>query len=60
MKLTSNKDLRSLLRDAEQNGWTFSRKRKHIKGVRADGKIVTLGTTPSDWRALKNMQRDLR
>lgn len=60
MKLTNNKTLRNLLKDATNYGWAFHRGRGHIKGVRTDGKTITVSASPSDSRAIKNIQRDLR
>ena len=58
--LTNQKDLRKVLKDAERCGWVFSRRNKHIKGVHPSGKIVSLSATPSDYRAIDNISKDLR
>jgi hypothetical protein len=59
--LTSIKDLKKILRDAEGRGWEFTlTKGNHIKGKHADGKVVTISRTPSDWRVLTNIKGDLK
>ena len=62
MVLTNNKDLRIVLNEAVDGGWVFAKcKRKsHIKGKHPSGKTVTIGTTPSDHRALNNIRSYLR
>ena len=58
--LTNNKDLRSILKSAVQQGWQFDRHRNHIKGKHPDGMTATISASPSDSRALKNILKDLR
>jgi predicted RNA binding protein YcfA (HicA-like mRNA interferase family) len=58
--LTANKDLKKLLKDAEGVGWVFTMNKAHIKGRHPNGQTTTISRTPSDWRVLKNIQRDLR
>ena len=58
--LTNNKDLRSILKEATQQGWQFDRHRNHIKGKHPDGKTTTISASPSDKRAFKNIMRDLK
>lgn len=58
--LTSNKELRRILKEAEANGWVFSRGRKHIKGKHTSGKTTAMAVTPSDHRALLNIQKALK
>jgi predicted RNA binding protein YcfA (HicA-like mRNA interferase family) len=58
--LTSNKDLKLLLKNAEARGWVFSKGVRHIKGKHPSGKTTTISVSPSDNRALKNIERDLR
>lgn len=58
--LTNDKDLRKLIREAEKEGWEFYTHRTHIKGKHPSGQTTTISRTPSDWRVLKNIQRDLR
>lgn len=57
---TNNKALRKLLRDAETRGWVFSRGTRHIKGKHPNGQTATISVSPSDHRALKNIERDLK
>lgn len=58
--LTNHKDLKKILREAEINGWVFEKRRTHIKGKHPNGQTVTISISPSDYRALKNIQRDLK
>ena len=58
--LTNNKELKLLLKEAESQGWMFDRQRNHIKGKHPNGQTTTISVSPSDWRVLKNIQRDLR
>ena len=57
--ITSHKDLRKILKEAEESGWKFKLGGKHIKGSHVSGKRVTVSLTPQDGRALKNIKRDL-
>lgn len=58
--LTGNKELKKLLKDAELHGWVFIRSKAHIKGRHPSGQTTTISRTPSDWRVIKNIQRDLK
>lgn len=58
--LTSNKDLRKLLKSAEAAGWEFTHKNHHIKGKHPNGKTATISRSPSDGRAIKNIEKDLK
>lgn len=58
--LTNHKDLKKILREAEINGWVFEKRGTHIKGKNPNGQTATISISPSDHRALKNIQRDLK
>lgn len=59
--LTNHKELKKILKDAEEQGWAFTRGRgNHIKGKHTTGKTTTISVSPSDYRVLKNIQKDLR
>ena len=59
--LTSNKDLRKVLREAELRGWQFrGGGQTHIKGRHPSGKTATISCSPSDFRVLTYIKRDLR
>lgn len=58
--LTSNKDLKKLLQSATGRGWTFWKNGRHIRGAHTTGRKVSMSISPSDWRALKNIEQDLR
>ena len=60
MMLTSNKDLKKILKEAECRGWVFKRGRNHIKGKHRSGRTATISVTPSDNRVILNIKRDLR
>ena len=60
MKIT-NRDLRRIVRDAEARGWTCDLTRKgHLKLRHPSGAIVIAAWSPSDHRALKNLEARLR
>jgi hypothetical protein len=55
------KELKALLSLAEDQGWRVSRTNNgHYKLIAPNGKIVFTSSTPSDNRAIKNIERDLR
>lgn len=55
------KELREILREAERQGWRVVRGSKHFKLYAPDGKtIVTAPTTPSDWRAIRDVIARMR
>ena len=58
--LTNNKDLNKLLKSAMEQGWEFTHKNNHIKGRHPNGKTTTISRSPSDGRAIKNIEKDLR
>lgn len=58
--LTNNKELKKLLKEAESNGWVFSKGERHIKGKHSSGKTTTISISPGDRRALMNIKKDLR
>ena len=61
VKMSTMKELRSLLNIATDQGWKIERaKNNHIKLLAPNGKIVFVSSTPSDHRALENIKRDLR
>lgn len=60
MSLTNDRTLKDILRDAEADGWSFSKGIRHIKGKHPNGQTATISVTPSDRRAYKNIQRDLK
>lgn len=55
------KELKTLINLAVGQGWSVSiNKSGHYKWVAPNGKIVFSSSTPSDNRALKNLERDLK
>jgi hypothetical protein len=62
MKLTSNKDLRRILEAAVGRGWRIvtpnkpRKSRRHVAFEWVDGQRIIVSLSPSDHRALKNIQ----
>lgn len=55
------KDLRVLMEAAQSQGWNISKTNGgHFKWVSPLGRFFFSAQTPSDYRALKNIKRDLR
>lgn len=56
-----NKDVKKLIREAEEKGWRFeSTKAGHIRAKHSDGvRMVFISGTPSDIRAVHNIRKDL-
>lgn len=55
------KRLKELVREAERQGWTVEIRRSgHLKWTAPNGDMVFSPSTPSDYRGLKNLTRDLR
>ena len=55
------KELGILIKQATAQGWTVTMSNGgHYKWVAPNGKIFFSAQTPSDHRALKNIQRDLK
>ena len=57
--ISSNREVRDLISDAVQNGWSVERGKKHIK-LKKFHKCVTVSITPSDGRAIQNIKKDIR
>jgi hypothetical protein len=54
-------DLKQLLRQASACGWQVARTRNgHWRLLYPGGGIVVMSSTPSDCRALRNMQAQMR
>lgn len=54
-------DLNDLIKQAQKQGWSIDRtKNNHYKWLSPLGRFFFSSGTPSDHRALKNIQRDLR
>ncbi len=58
--LTSNKELRAILREAESAGWRFDKRKHHIIGKHPNGQTATISITPSDHRAVMNIKSSLK
>lgn len=56
-----HKDIRKLTKKLRKQGWQIEEARKHIKCWAPDGEtMVTIPSTPSDHRAIKNAKAQLR
>lgn len=61
MKYSSSKDIDRLVREQVRRGWLFQRGGKHGRLAPPGGRpILTVPTTPGDYRSLLNFRRDLR
>ena len=57
----TQKDWNNVIREAVQRGWKEIRTKKHIILVWPEtNERVTMASTPSDWRAIKNMKSRIR
>ena len=55
------RELARLLADARRRGWSVTRTRSgHVRLRHASGATVFTGSTPSCWRATRNVEADLR
>jgi hypothetical protein len=55
------KQIDTLIKSAREQGWTVERgKNNHYKWVSPLGGFFFSSSTPSDYRAIKNLERDLR
>lgn len=53
--------LRNLARLAKKQDWTIERtKGHHIRWTSPTGAVVLSGSTPGDWRNMKNVRAQLR
>ncbi len=60
--MAASKDVKALVKKAEQQGWTVTRTRgDHLKWLSPNGGTPYFSSkTPSDKRAIANMSQDLR
>lgn len=55
-----SKDMKKLFRQVRNHGWSVRQRRNnHYVMESPDGEKVFCGGTPSDHRAIKNIERDL-
>lgn len=61
MKYSCSKDIDLIVRRHIDSGWRYQRGKKHGSLVPPTGwpRVVIPGT-PSDWRSLRNFERDLK
>lgn len=56
-----NKDMQLLMKEAKDQGWFVELTRGgHYKWQSPSGNLVFSSQTPSDYRAVQNLKRDLR
>ncbi len=61
MRYSTCKEIDTVVKDMIRQGWSYTRGKKHGRLRRPDGRrMITVPTTPSDWRASLNFKRDLR
>lgn len=60
MRYSSDKQFNRLVNDLVAHGWTFRHGTKHDQLKSPDGHLVVIPRTPSDWRSIKNAERDIR
>ncbi len=61
MKYSADKDVDLLVRALIKEGWIFRRGKKHGRLASPSGcHAITVSGTPSDYRTLLNMRRDVR
>ena len=59
--MSSNKEVLVLVKQAREQGWTVEKTNGgHYKWMSPVGKFFFSAFTPSDVRAVKNLERDLR
>jgi len=58
-KYSSSKDLNAEIRRLTKQGWIFERRKKHGRLFHfCGGPFVTVSTTPSDSRGIKNLRAE--
>jgi len=61
MGMAKNKEIDRLMKLAVANGWTVvSSNGGHLKWIPPVGRFFFSASTPSDYRAIKNIERDLK
>lgn len=61
MGLTTNKDVNVLIKTAEKQGWAIElTNNNHLKWKSPNGGFFFSSSTPSDWRVLMKIKKDLR
>jgi predicted RNA binding protein YcfA (HicA-like mRNA interferase family) len=59
--LTTNKDVNELIKDAERQGWLVTiTKNSHLKWTNPNGGLFYSSSSPSDWRVVMKIRKDLR
>lgn len=59
--MSSNKDFRQLIKKAEAQGWQVGQTNGgHLRWVSPEGKVVFSAFSPSDRRAVHNVERELK
>jgi hypothetical protein len=61
MGLTTNKDVNNLIKEAEKQGWIIGlTKSNHLKWSGPNNQLFFSSSTPSDWRVVMKIKKDLR
>lgn len=59
-RYSKDQTINGLVKELVGKGWCFKQGRKHGKVIAPHGRVLTVPSTPSDWRAALNFKRDLR
>lgn len=59
-KYSSNKDLNKLIHSFIKHGWELTAHRKHLKLSSPKGSKAIISKSPSDYRAISNIKRQLK
>jgi hypothetical protein len=57
--MSVRKDLAKMAREYRRSGWVITKGRKHTKWTSPDGQTIFVPSTPSDQRALLNIQAQI-
>lgn len=60
MQYSHHKDISRIVASLTKHGWRFRRGRKHGVLIAPTGRRIAVPGTPSDCRALRNFERDVR
>lgn len=60
MRYSTDKDCHALIVGLVSSGWTYLPKGRHGKLRAPGGGMLVFSRTPSDWRTVRNLRRDLR
>ena len=59
-KYSNDKDINCLVRKLLKSDWKLRKGKKHLSVISPSGRRLTIPSTPSDRRALKNLKGQIR